>query len=112
MRSRVMPGSSPTMARREPTRRLNSVDLPTLGRPTMVIRGAGVELEEDEVKIVRDHVGAGALTCPAARTAGFSVGVCYGVCVLSSFARLGGRGRPPLRESCLPELFIIETLCP
>jgi hypothetical protein len=38
-RSRVMPGSSPTMARREPTRRLNRVDLPTLGRPTMAIRG-------------------------------------------------------------------------
>src|SRR5215469_5547523 len=34
-----MPGSSPTMARREPTRRLNSVDLPTLGRPTMASRG-------------------------------------------------------------------------
>src|SRR5690348_4737311 len=30
-----MPGSSPTMARREPTMRLKSVDLPTLGRPTM-----------------------------------------------------------------------------
>src|SRR5271167_3435823 len=30
-----MPGSSPTMARREPTSRLKSVDLPTLGRPTI-----------------------------------------------------------------------------
>ena len=38
-RSRVMPGSSPTMARRDPTSRLNSVDLPTLGRPTMAMRG-------------------------------------------------------------------------
>src|SRR5205823_15040 len=35
MRSRVMPGSSPTMERREPTIRLKSVDLPTLGRPTI-----------------------------------------------------------------------------
>src|ERR1700674_2500454 len=34
-----MPGSSPTIARREPTRRLNKVDLPTLGRPTMAMRG-------------------------------------------------------------------------
>src|SRR5215470_4076230 len=39
MRSRVMPGSSPTMARREPARRLKSVDLPTLGRPTMAMVG-------------------------------------------------------------------------
>src|ERR1022692_4359471 len=35
MRSRVMPGSPPTMARRDPTSRLKSVDLPTLGRPTI-----------------------------------------------------------------------------
>ena len=35
-----MPGSSPTMARREPTKRLKSVDLPTLGRPTMARSGA------------------------------------------------------------------------
>src|SRR5207344_1043065 len=33
--SRVTPGVSSTMARRRPTRRLNRVDLPTLGRPTM-----------------------------------------------------------------------------
>ena len=38
-RSRVIPGSSPTIALRDPTRRLNSVDLPTLGRPTMAIAG-------------------------------------------------------------------------
>src|SRR5581483_4501741 len=35
-----MPGSSPTMARRAPTRRLNRVDLPTLGRPTIAMREA------------------------------------------------------------------------
>ncbi len=34
-----MPGSSPTMARRDPTSRLKSVDLPTLGRPTIAIVG-------------------------------------------------------------------------
>src|ERR1700756_209113 len=36
-----MPGSSPTMALRAPTRRLKRVDLPTLGRPTIAIVGAG-----------------------------------------------------------------------
>src|SRR5262249_31608347 len=39
MRSLVMPGSSVTMDRRCPMIRLNSVDLPTLGLPTMAIRG-------------------------------------------------------------------------
>src|ERR1700737_757454 len=39
MRSRVMPGSLVTMERRVPVRRLNSVDLPTLGRPTMTSDG-------------------------------------------------------------------------
>src|SRR5215472_17165248 len=34
-----MPGSSPTMARRDPTSLLNSVDLPTFGRPTIAMRG-------------------------------------------------------------------------
>src|SRR6185503_17801360 len=38
MRSRVMPGSSPTMDRRSPISRLKSVDLPTFGRPTMATR--------------------------------------------------------------------------
>src|SRR5262245_65685019 len=41
MRSRVMPGSSVTMDRRCPIIRLNRVDLPTFGRPTMAIRGRG-----------------------------------------------------------------------
>src|SRR6202451_3726164 len=39
MRSRVMPGSLVTMERRVAVRRLNSVDLPTLGRPTITIDG-------------------------------------------------------------------------
>src|SRR5579884_750194 len=41
-RSRVTPGRSSTSARRLPTSRLNSVDLPTLGRPTMAIVGTGI----------------------------------------------------------------------
>ena len=40
MRSRVIPGWSYTMARFVPVRRLNSADLPTLGRPTMATRGS------------------------------------------------------------------------
>src|SRR5271168_26427 len=47
MRSRVMPGSSPTIERRECVSRLKSVDFPTLGRPTIATSGscelAGVE---------------------------------------------------------------------
>src|SRR5260370_30079867 len=39
MRSRVMPGSLVTMERRVPVKRLNSVDLPTLGRPTITSDG-------------------------------------------------------------------------
>src|SRR5690242_10033220 len=39
MRSRVMPGSSPTMARRCPVIRLKRVDFPTLGRPTITTVG-------------------------------------------------------------------------
>src|SRR6185437_14472489 len=40
MRSRVMPGSSVTIERRVPVRRLKSVDLPTLGRPTITMEGS------------------------------------------------------------------------
>ncbi len=40
MRSRVMPGSSPTIDFREPVSRLKSVDLPTLGRPIIATSGA------------------------------------------------------------------------
>src|SRR5215831_20722 len=39
MRSRVMPGSLVTMERRVPVKRLKSVDLPTLGRPTITSDG-------------------------------------------------------------------------
>src|SRR5690242_14320875 len=41
MRSRVIPGSLVTMARRVLERRLKRVDLPTLGRPTMTRDGRG-----------------------------------------------------------------------
>src|SRR5664279_864712 len=40
MRSRVMPGSSPTIERRLLVIRLNSVLFPTLGRPTMATSGS------------------------------------------------------------------------
>src|SRR5690349_6166788 len=39
MRSRVIPGSSPTMERRCPMIALNRVDLPTFGRPTITTEG-------------------------------------------------------------------------
>src|ERR1041385_1320989 len=42
MRSRGMPGSSPTIARRWRRIALNSVDLPTLGRPTIATEGSGM----------------------------------------------------------------------
>src|SRR6266566_5564013 len=42
-----MPDSSPTIARREPTIRLNSVDLPTFGRPTMARRGSEAVMDEE-----------------------------------------------------------------
>src|ERR1035437_3651895 len=40
MRSRVMPGSSPTMERRLWGSRLKKEDLPTLGRPTKATSGS------------------------------------------------------------------------
>src|SRR5690348_5213646 len=39
MRSRVMPGSLVTIERRVPVSRLNKVDFPTLGRPTITTEG-------------------------------------------------------------------------
>ena len=38
-RSTVTPGLSPTMALRLPSKRLNKVDFPTFGRPTIAITG-------------------------------------------------------------------------
>src|SRR5271169_4246636 len=45
MRSRVMPGSSVTIERRVPVRRLKSVDLPTFGRPTITMDGSLAVIE-------------------------------------------------------------------
>src|SRR6476646_3353370 len=46
MRSRVIPGSLVTIERRVPVRRLNSVDLPTLGRPTITSDGSFSVIEQ------------------------------------------------------------------
>jgi hypothetical protein len=40
-----MPGSSPTIDRRDPTMRLKSVDLPTFGRPTIAMVGGCLRLD-------------------------------------------------------------------
>src|SRR5215471_17853812 len=45
MRSRVMPGSSPVMARRDPVMRLKRVDFPTLGLPTMTTVGMAADMK-------------------------------------------------------------------
>ena len=48
-----MPGSSPTSARRRPQMRLNNVDLPTLGRPSITTRGSsGTEEVQSQESIV------------------------------------------------------------
>jgi hypothetical protein len=41
-----VPGIAVTIARRERVRRLNSVDLPTLGRPTRTTEGSGLECDK------------------------------------------------------------------
>src|SRR6185436_11228747 len=57
-RSRVTPGVSSTIASFLPTRRLNSVDLPTLGRPTIasliVIWHASLA-QHHELRVVGDE---------------------------------------------------------
>src|SRR5450432_548550 len=45
MRSRVIPDSSPTMARRCPVMRLKRVDFPTLGLPTMTTVGMASDMK-------------------------------------------------------------------
>src|SRR5664279_3696633 len=44
MRSRVIPGSSPTMERRCPVMRLKRVDFPTLGLPTITTVGMAFDM--------------------------------------------------------------------
>ena len=48
MRSRVIPGSFVTMDRRVPVSRLKSVDLPTLGRPTITMDGSSFAIGVDQ----------------------------------------------------------------
>src|SRR5579884_392059 len=61
MRSRVIPGSSPTMERRWPIMLLNRVDLPTFGRPTITTVGGpsccGIERHDSRtfLRIRREH---------------------------------------------------------
>ena len=83
MRSRVMPGSSPTMERREPVRRLKRVDLPTLGRPQMAMRGKAVAGCRLLVGGWRDISEASCSARSQAR---------------SSAASVSGSGRPMLAE--------------
>src|SRR5437660_12476421 len=47
-----MPGSSPTMARRDPTNRLKRLDFPTLGRRTMTIVGTRPGLATSVIELV------------------------------------------------------------
>src|SRR6267142_412818 len=69
-----MPGSSPTMERREPIRRLKIVDLPTLGLPTMARSGIRI-LAEDSGKdapsfVPREENGAGSILTGSAASGG------------------------------------------
>src|SRR6218665_601655 len=62
-RSRVTPGVSSTNAILRPTRRLNSVDLPTFGRPTMatvtVMRAYSDPASGEGGRLLRDRLGLG-----------------------------------------------------
>src|SRR6266849_834019 len=62
MRSRVMPGSLVTMERRVPVKRLKSVDLPTLGRPTMT-RDGSFGAMRGRGRMVRNRGGGAILHC-------------------------------------------------
>src|SRR5204862_223956 len=77
-RSRVTPGTSRTIARRRPTSRLKSVDLPTFGRPTIAMTGgspraatagdSGVAQRREERGRRRlDHADGGAQVPPEVR---------------------------------------------
>src|SRR5690348_15681792 len=57
MRSRVMPGSSPTIARRSPVIRLKSVDFPTLGRPTITTVGSKADMHPHDNAAARVNFG-------------------------------------------------------
>src|SRR5919106_2224763 len=59
-----MPGKSSTIAFRSPTRRLNNVDLPTFGRPTIATMGrlrgddcSPTVFANDDPRILQSHFG-------------------------------------------------------
>src|SRR5690606_8951987 len=71
LRSRVSPGKSATRASRERVKRLNRVDLPTLGRPTRAITGImgflSADLQRRQIAVVAVYVEcvvAGEHGCP------------------------------------------------
>src|SRR6266478_7822739 len=68
MRSRVMPGSLVTMARRVPVKRLKSVDLPTLGRPRMTRDGRVVVMKLSGGAVLHCNVSRRATKAAKART--------------------------------------------
>src|SRR5580704_11979189 len=67
MRSRVMPGSLVTIARRVPVKRLKSVDLPTLGRPTMTSDGSFCDMVSGVEKLACAGIVCRAEGLPSAR---------------------------------------------
>src|SRR6266568_3234263 len=68
MRSRVMPGSLVTMARRVPVKRLKSVDLPTLGRPRMTRDGRVVVMKLGSGAVLHCNVSRRGTKAAKART--------------------------------------------
>src|SRR5215469_10061711 len=62
MRSRVVPGRSSTMARRWPASLLKSVDLPTLGLPTMAT--SGFKGASHNFYATTDNSLSGGIQCP------------------------------------------------
>src|SRR5271165_1261496 len=97
-----MPGSSPTMALREPVSRLKNVDLPTLGRPTMARRGGAADCE----------VGFEFMSGNARRTAALGrSGRVENAAALprQKSPRLDGRGRPSL-HLCNSKLYYRDSV--
>src|SRR5258708_15124535 len=99
------------MARRDPVRRLNSVDLPTFGRPTMAMSGDCFFLlkVEDELRgpcrYYRDSVPSSShpVSPPETRPAGFSLYQFFAPCgVLSKThpAYEFRRGQLQMAQAC------------
>src|SRR6266487_2182723 len=68
MRSRVMPGSLVTMARRVPVKRLKRVDLPTLGRPRITRDGRVVVMKLGSGAVLHCNVSRRGTKAAKART--------------------------------------------